>query len=63
MLQFTDLNHTKHVVNLNNMQTVVFRNTNGTYQVTFHMIGQHFLTATVDMVTFETLQKKLGAAA
>lgn len=62
MLQFTDLNHTQHVVNLNNIQNVVFRNTNGTNQVTFHMMGQHFLTATVDVITFETLQKKLGAA-
>lgn len=62
MLQFTDLNLTKHIININinNVNNVVIRNNNGSHVVTFHMPGQHVVPATVDVKTAERIFKELG---
>ena len=60
MLQFTDLNLTKHIININNVNNVVIRNNNGAHVVTFHMAGQHVVPATVDVKTAERIFKELG---
>ena len=70
MLQFTDLNYTKHIINISNVNNVVIRNNNGAHVITFHMPGQHVITfhmpgqhvvpATVDVKTAERIFKELG---
>lgn len=60
MLQFTDLGHTKHFINLNNVNNVVYRQQNGTHLLTFHMLGQHFVIATVDIRTLERVFNELS---
>ena len=57
MLQFTDLNLTKHIININNVNNVVIRNNNGSHVVTFHMPGQHVVPATVDVKTAERISR------
>ena len=61
MLQFTDLNHTQHIINMSNVNNVVIRNNNGAHVVTFHMHGQRVVPATVDVKTAERIFKELGA--
>ena len=60
MLQFTDLNQAKHTIHLANMTNVVYRKTNDAHVITFHMLGNHIVPATVDRVTAERLLKELG---
>lgn len=60
MLQFTDLNHSKHTINLANMNNVVYRNNNGAHVITFHMSGHHIVPATVDSTTAERILNELG---
>ena len=60
MLQFTDLGHAKHTINLANMNNVVYRNQNGAHVSTFHMEGHHIVPATVDVRTAERILKELG---
>ena len=60
MLQFTDLGHAKHTINLANMNNVVYRNQNGAHVITFHMAGQHVVPATVAAKTAERIFKELG---
>lgn len=60
MLQFTDLHHTKHTIHLANMTNVVYRLQNGAHIITFHMLGNHIVPATVDRVTAERLIQELG---
>ena len=60
MLQFTDLNHTKHIINMSNVNNVVIRNNNGAHVITFHMAGHHIVPATVDVRTAERILKELG---
>ena len=60
MLQFTDLNHTQHIINISNVNNVVIRNNNGAHVITFHMPGQHVVPATVDVKTAERIFKELG---
>lgn len=55
MLTFTDLNHTKHFINLNNVNNVVYRQQNDAHLLTLHMFGQHFVTATVDICTLQRI--------
>ena len=60
MLQFTDLNHTQHIINISNVNNVVIRNNNGAHVITFHMPGQQVVPATVDVKTAERIFKELG---
>ena len=60
MLQFTDLNHTQHIINISNVNNVVIRNNNGAHVITFHMPGQHVVPAKVDAKTAERIFKELG---
>ena len=60
MLQFTDLNHTQHIINISNVNNVVIRNNNGAHVITFHMPGQHVVPSTVDVKTAERIFKELG---
>lgn len=60
MLQFTDLNHTNHIINMNNVNNVVIRNNDGAHVITFHMMGQHIVPVTVDAVTAERITKILN---
>lgn len=60
MLQFTDLGHAKHTINLTNMNNVVYRKNNGAHVITFHMAGHHIVPATVDASTAERILKELG---
>ena len=60
MLQFTDLNHTQHIINISNVNNVVIRNNNGAHVITFHMPGQHVVPVTVDVKTAERIFKELG---
>ena len=60
MLQFTDLNYVKHIINISNVNNVVIRNNNGAHVITFHMAGHHIVPATVDASTAERILKELG---
>ena len=60
MLQFTDLNYVKHIINISNVNNVVIRNNNGAHVITFHTAGQHVVPATVDVKTAERIFKELG---
>lgn len=60
MLQFTDLSHTNHIINMSNVNNVVIRNNNGAHVITFHMPGQHVVPATVDIETLERIVFVLG---
>ncbi|WP_180040738.1 MULTISPECIES: hypothetical protein [unclassified Acinetobacter] len=60
MLQFTDLNNAEHTIHLANMTNVVYRKTNDAHVITFHMLGNHIVPATVDSVTAARLIQELG---
>lgn len=65
MLQFTDLNHTKHFINIsninniNNINNIVIRNNNGAHIITFYMPNQSAIPVTVDCNTLDRITKEL----
>lgn len=59
MIFFTDLNFTKHVVNVANLNNVQLSDKNGTLVMSFHMIGPHVIPVNVDRVTADRLMKEL----
>lgn len=60
MLQFTDLNHTKHTINLNNLNSVTMRFENEQIRMTFHMIGPHAVPVIIDSITADRIHEVLG---
>lgn len=61
MIFFTDLNFTKHVINLANLNNVQLSEKNGALVMSFHMIGPHLVAVTVDKTTAARLMKELSA--
>ena len=55
MLQFTDSNQIKHIINMSNVNNVVIRNNNNAHVISFHMPGQHVVPVTVDEETLERI--------
>lgn len=61
MLQFTDLNHTKHTINLNNLNSVTMRSENEQIRLTFHMLGPHAVPVIIDSNTANRIHQELSA--
>ncbi|MDQ8953749.1 hypothetical protein RFH42_12365 [Acinetobacter rudis] len=59
MIFFTDLNFTKHAINLANLNNVQLSEKNGALVMSFHMVGPHVIPATVDRKTADRLMKEL----
>lgn len=59
MLQFTDLNHFQHSVDIEKVTNVVIPPQNNDYVAAFHFGGSHIVTATVDKKTAEKLHVDL----
>jgi len=59
MLEITDLRHEVHLINLSNLNNVVFRNKSGTHIISFHMRDHHAVPITVDRVTAERVKNEL----
>ena len=60
MLQFTDLNHTKHTINLDNLNSVTMRFENDQIRLTFHMLGPHAVPVIIDSITANRIHEELG---
>lgn len=60
MLQFTDLNHTKHTINLYNLNSVTMRYENDQIRLTFHMVGPHAVPVIIDSITADRIHLALG---
>ena len=61
MISFTDLNRTKHVINLANLNNVQLSEKNGTLVMSFHMIGPHTVPVSIDKTTAARLMKELSS--
>jgi hypothetical protein len=60
MLQFTDLNHFKHSIDVHKVTNVVLRPQNSDYLVAFHFGGSHVITAIVEKNTAEKIHDALA---
>ena len=59
MLEITDLHHDVPMINLSNLNNVVFRQKSGTHIVSFHMRDHHAVPITVDHATAERIKTEL----
>lgn len=59
MLEITDLHHDVHMINLSNLNNVVFRQKSGTHIVSFHMRDHDAVPITVDRATAERIKTEL----
>ncbi|TCB83355.1 hypothetical protein [Acinetobacter sp. ANC 3791] len=59
MLIFKDLNFVEHVVNLNNINNIVFDQKNGN-RISFFLAHAHCLPVSVDANTFQRIRKAVA---
>lgn len=62
MIKFTDLHHTRHIINIANLNNVQLSEKSGVLVISFHMIGPHVIPVNVDRVTADRLMKELELA-
>ena len=59
MLEITDLGLVKHMINLHNLNNVVFRQQSDAHVISFHMRDHHVVPVTVDKVTAARIESEL----